>query len=178
MKEFSKEFQAKMVTKLLLPDGPTVLQLSQESGVSKSALYKWLNHYRKTRDSAKDMVVSTEDAAVSEFSNKTRPQNWSAEEKFKAIVETEPMTEEDIGIYCRKKGIYSHNLVTWKKAIIDGLKPSCNKEYRAESQKLQKEIKVLTKDLNRKDKALAETSALLILKKKANLIWGEAKDDI
>ena len=32
--------------------------------------------------------------------------------------------------------------------------------------------KELERDLNRKDKALAETTALLVLKKKADLIWG------
>jgi len=37
--------------------------------------------------------------------------------------------------------------------------------------------KKLESELRRKDKALAEASALLILKKKANLIWGESEDD-
>jgi hypothetical protein len=61
--------------------------------------------------------------------------------------------------------------------IIDGLKPSANKEQRLENLKLKAQIKELKSDLYRKDKALAETSALLVLKKKANLIWGDGKDD-
>ena len=53
------------------------------------------------------------------------------------------------------------------------------KEYklRNEMKALQKENEQLKKDLRRKDKALAETSALLVLKKKANLIWGDLEDD-
>ena len=43
--------------------------------------------------------------------------------------------------------------------------------------KLQAENRALKKDLLRKDKALAETSALLILKKKADLIWGDFEED-
>ena len=52
-----------------------------------------------------------------------------------------------------------------------------NQSRDAELKKLKAEIKLLKKELNRKDRALAETSALLILKKKANLIWGKDEDD-
>ena len=38
-------------------------------------------------------------------------------------------------------------------------------------------IRELEKELRRKDKALAETAALLVLKKKANAIWGDEDDD-
>jgi hypothetical protein len=56
------------------------------------------------------------------------------------------------------------------------MKVSVTKNSRAEVQQLKAELKKVQKDLNRKDKALAETSALLVLKKKANLIWGDGED--
>ncbi len=45
-----------------------------------------------------------------------------------------------------------------------------------ETKKLRNEIKELKKDLNRKNKALAETAALLVLQKKVNAIWGSNED--
>ena len=48
------------------------------------------------------------------------------------------------------------------------------KENKAASQRIQDEMKQLKHDLNRKDKALAELTALLVLKKKADLLWGGA----
>jgi len=65
----------------------------------------------------------------------------------------------------------------WRQSIIEGLKPSVNKEQKIENIKLKTELKSLKSELNRKDRALAETTALLVLKKKANLIWGDEKDD-
>ena len=87
------------------------------------------------------------------------------------------MTDEDIGAYCRKNGIYASHLIEWRQLIVEGLKPSANKEQRQENIKLKTRVKRLESELNRKDRALAETSALLILKKKANLIWGEGKEN-
>ena len=40
-----------------------------------------------------------------------------------------------------------------------------------------KRIKELERELRRKDKALAETAALLVLKKKAQAIWGDREDE-
>jgi len=53
---------------------------------------------------------------------------------------------------------------------------SSKKQSEAEKQ-LRKENSALRKDLNRKEKALAETAALLVLKKKAQAIWGEPEED-
>ena len=180
MTTYSQEFQEKMVEKLLCPDGPTVIQLTKESGVSKSALYKWLKNFNqkasnKIEASTVKMTVNSDKP-----SNKNvpiRPQNWSAVDKLNAINVTLSMTDEEIGLYCRENGIYSRHLMEWRQSIIEGLKPSVNKEQKIENIKLKTELKSLKSELNRKDRALAETTALLVLKKKANLIWGDEKDD-
>ena len=86
------------------------------------------------------------------------------------------MTEEQIGAYCREHGIYTNHLDRWRAELIAGLKPSIQKEQKAENLQLKSKVKALTKELVRKEKALAETSALLVLKKKANALWGDEKD--
>lgn len=167
MATYSQEFKEKMVAKLLHPEGLTVIQLSKDSGVSRPTLNKWLKKFRpSTFDTRGTKSMTTKDSKM------IRPQNWSAEAKLNAVIQTSTMTEEAIGSYCREYGLYSHHLEQWRKSLIDGLKPSIRKEQKAENVKLQATIKALRSDLNRKEKALAETSALLVLKKKAHLIWG------
>jgi len=168
---YSKEVCDKMVAKLLLPDGPTVIELSKKSGISKTALYKWLRKH-KNITITKERNMKQQNTTIP-----IRPQNWSSVDKLNAVITTSSMTEEEIGAYCRQNGIYSNNLANWRRAMIEGLKPSINKEQKVENFKLKSEIKSLKSELTRKEKALAETSALLILKKKANLIWGDGKDD-
>ena len=90
-----------------------------------------------------------------------------------AVLEYERLEEEQRGQYLREKGLHAVHLERWKQSIIEGLKtPKRNKQ-----DPQTKKIKELEKELRRKDKALAETAALLVLKKKAQAIWGEPEDE-
>ena len=51
------------------------------------------------------------------------------------------------------------------------------KEAKEKEQEYKKKTRNLEKDLRRKEKALAETAALLVLKKKVQEIWGEPEDE-
>jgi len=72
-------------------------------------------------------------------------------------------------------------LEEWKseciKSFKTGFKDSDNNKQRSKEKELEKEIKSLEKELNRKDKALSETAALLVLKKKAQAIWGDPEEE-
>jgi len=92
--------------------------------------------------------------------------NHTAEDKFKAILETNNLTEDKLGVYCRENGIYSTNLDEWKLQCLSGFEPIAKNEYRSKYLNLEKDHKKLKSELNRKDKALAEASSLLILQKK------------
>ena len=98
---------------------------------------------------------------------------WTPEAKLKAVIETESLAEHDLGTYIRREGLYTTQLSEWRSEIIEGLgaKSPFAKDERDEK------IKNLERDLLRKDRALAEASALLILQKKANLIWDKYDDD-
>ncbi len=102
-----------------------------------------------------------------------RPQDWTAEEKLDAVLDYEKLEEEKRGGYLREKGLHSVHTERWKQQIIEGL--TAPKQSKRDPR--DKRIKELEKELRRKEKALAETAALLVLKKKAQAIWGDGEDE-
>lgn len=163
-KSYSKVFKNEIIAKALLPEGPSVLQLSQELSLSKSTIYKWI---RKSNGCRK-MTKSKNDNDSSSNINK-----WSDEKKFQAVFKTMNYTDQEISEYCRTNGIYRKDLISWKKKMIEGLSTHKKAIDRKELQKSKAKTKELEKDLRKKDKALAEVSALLILKKKVMKLFEE-----
>ena len=107
-----------------------------------------------------------------------RPQDRTAEEKLNIIIEYENLPEERRGQYLRKEGLYAENIASWRKQLEAALSPSKKMPIKDSGRpEDRRKIKELERELMRKDKALAETTALLVLKKKANLIWGTGEDE-
>jgi transposase len=89
------------------------------------------------------------------------------------------MTELELSAYCRTKGLYPEQTQQWKAACIEGNQSSehlRNKDKQTSKQD-KKRTKELERELRRKDKALAETAALLVLRKKLNALWENGEDD-
>ncbi len=148
----------------MLPKAKSVGQVSRETGVSKQSLYNWRNKYRKEGK-----------AVPADGSN---PENWSGENKLAVVIEVAGLNEQELSEYCRRKGLYAEQIARWREAAIIGNEPKGvrSKAERQELQKERKKSRSLEKELKRKEKALAEAAALLILKKKAQAIWGEDED--
>ena len=104
-----------------------------------------------------------------------RPQDWSAEEKLAAVLEAAALSDEELGAFLRSKGIHVAQLQEWRELMLSGLNPAS--VQRSNKKTETKRVRELEKELRRKDKALAETAALLVLKKKAQAIWGDEDDD-
>ena len=102
-----------------------------------------------------------------------RPQDWKAEEKLAAVLEYEKLEEEKRGGYLREKGLHSIHIERWKEEIVEGLKFSKSKKKDSRDRR----IRELEKELGRKEKALADAAALLVLKKKADNIWGDGEEE-
>lgn len=98
-------------------------------------------------------------------------------ERFKHLKATFGQGGVVIGAYCRKHGLYPHQLTQWEAEFMTNNAPISKQQPNAEIKALQAEVSGLKKTILRKDKVLAETMALLILKKKATQIWGESEDD-
>ncbi len=160
---YTEGFKESMVKRMTIPGGIGVTSLSKESGICTATLFRWKRDYGKVDRTNKLM-------------GKRRPQDWSAEEKLKAIGETAKLSEEDLGLYLRREGLHSSHLEQWRSDFVEGLTRLREKPKRIVSED-KKKIKELEREVRRKDKALAEATALLILKKKAALIWGEVEED-
>ena len=107
------------------------------------------------------------------------PENWSPEDKFAVVLETAALNEAELAEYCRKKGLFAEQITEWKQACIRGNLSAAEqaKIARDQARAARKENKELKRELRKKEKALAETAALLVLRKKANAIWGEGEDE-
>lgn len=106
-------------------------------------------------------------------------EEWTSEDKFAVVLETAALNIAELAEYCRRKGLFAEQIAAWRVACMSANAnvPQQSRGQRAESKEDKKRIRQLEKDLQRKEKALAEAAALLILRKKAQAIWGDKEDD-
>lgn len=98
------------------------------------------------------------------------PKKRSLKEKMRVVLEADGLDGEALGALLRREGITSAELTDWQ-----DLGEESNLERDAKGSK--KRIRELERDLRRKDKALAETAALLVLEKKLKQLWGTAPSE-
>jgi transposase-like protein len=106
-----------------------------------------------------------------------RPQDWSLEERLEMLIACGSLSKDELSKRCRREGLYSHHIKQWKLEFASGNTQSQPSKLVSDTKNLRHENKELKKQLNRKDKALAETAALLVLQKKVNAIWGSDEDN-
>lgn len=100
----------------------------------------------------------------------THRRSWSSAEKFAVVLETATMNEAERAEYARRKGLYVEEIAAWTAACRDANGALVE---RPENRVDKKRIHELERELHRKEKALAEAAALLVLRKKAQAIWGD-----
>jgi transposase-like protein len=160
-KRYTEEFKESVVKRMMSPNPVTVSQLVRETGVSDVTLYKWRKDYR-----ARGVAVPADNS---------KPENWSSEDKLAVVIETAALNEVQLSEYCRRKGLYAEQVEQWKAAALSGYQHNeqGKKEKARNRQDDKKKIRELESALRRKEKALAETAALLVLSKKCEAIWGD-----
>ncbi len=159
-----------MVQRMTGPDAVSARSLAREVGVASTTLSNW------QRRAGRILAMSKKNDS-GKF--KQPPNDRPAEEKLRLVVEAARLSDEELGAFLRREGVHEHHLIAWRRSILDALGTSsgASKKGRRGSPVDTKKIKVLEKELRRKEKALAEAAALLVLKKKADAIWGDEDDD-
>lgn len=154
-----------ILNKMLSPHPPTIVALSKQEGISEATLYNWRKQLRQ------------EGRPVPEHDRTS--ENWSAQTKFAVVVETAAFTEIELAEYCRSKGLYPDQVKAWRNAAIESQDSSlqAGAAHQQQGRDYRKQIKRLERDLARKEKALAEAAALLILQKKMRALWEGGEDE-
>ena len=161
---YSLERRSAVLKRMLPPNNVAIRQLSREEGISEGALYMWRAEAR-----GKGQLLPDADAGA---------EGWPSRDKFAAVLETAALNETDLAEYCRKRGLYPAQIATWRAACEqanDWERTSAARLGRATKEE-KKRVKDLERELARKDRALAETAALLVLRKKVSAIWGGGED--
>ncbi len=107
-----------------------------------------------------------------------RPQDWTPEEKLAVVLEASGLTEADLGEFLRQKGLHEAVLAEWRTTALAALGGAAGKAERKAAAQATQRLRKLESELRRKDKALAEAAALLVLKKKAQALWGDEDEDM
>lgn len=168
---YSGKFKDRMVRRMAEPSGVSASALAREVGVSKSTLCRWL----------RDSVIGVSDRNDVEDKPVRGKLGLSPLEKAALVIEADKLDGEQLGAFLRRNGLHESDLGEMRQWLGERLDPVETRREKAAARKAQlaqqKRIKTLERELHRKDKALAEAAALLILQKKAREIWGDADDD-
>ena len=164
MKPYPEERKEALVRRMMPPENTPVSALARETGITEQTLYTW-------RRQAKGQGL----AVPGDGKN---PEGWSSEDKFAVVLETAPLNAAELAAYCRRKGLYPEQVAAWAACQAANANAAEQaREQRQQSKEDRQRIRQLEKELQRKEKALAEAAALLILRKKAQAIWEENEDD-
>lgn len=154
-----------ILIKMMSPNALPIADMAKQEGISEATLYNWRTKLRQ-----QGRPVPTPE------SNST---HWTAQTKFAIIVETASMNEAELAEYCRGKRLYPEQVKAWRDIAVSA--QNGHAADQAEQQKItqsyQKKIKELQREVDRKNKALAEAAALLVLQKKLRALWDEGEDE-
>ena len=161
---YSNELKESILRRLLPPNSESISKVAREEGISEQTLRNWRDKARKEGRPAPGKESTTEE--------------WSPQDKFLVVVETTGFNESELAEYARQKGLYVEQIKSWRDACMNANGGVAKEAARLnrELKESEKERRKLEKEVQRKDKALAEAAALLVLSKKANAIWGEPED--
>jgi transposase-like protein len=165
VKSYSAELKESLLRRMMSPENKIVSELARETGITEQTLYTWRRQLKNQG------IAVPGDGKNSE--------QWSSEDKFAVVLETATMSAAELAEYCRRKGLFAEQIAAWRQACRSANANAAQtaKGQREQSKGDQKRIRALEKELNRKEKALAEVAALLVLRKKAQAIWGEEAED-
>lgn len=167
---YSEKFKLRMVQRLASPNAPSAMSLSREVGVPQPTLSLWLRRARRLSAMKRE---PREDTNPSEPKS---PKSWSAEQKYRLVLEAATLADADLGEFLRKQGLHLAQLEEWRRVAAEAAKAALTpgrKQSHGQSKIDSRRIRELERELHRKDKALAEMAALIALKKKLELLWGD-----
>lgn len=158
--QYPNSLKERMIQRMAAGERISAMELARESGIAQPTLSRWLREA--------SMVSSMSKPKAS----RKHTSRWSPEEKFRIIVESQKVGAENLGEFLRKHGLHAAQLAQWQKASLAALSGPASSEQ-ARSTAERNKIKALEREILRKDRALAEVTALLALQKKVRALLGD-----
>lgn len=155
---YTQEFKEQAILKVLQRGDKTIQAIADELNLNLFTLKEWL---RKSR------------ATMTHDTTQKRLGDWTRAQRFQALMQSAALQGEALHSFCREQGIFRHHLEAWKAEFIKETQQAENSRKSSSDKSLRDENAQLKKQLYRKDKALAEASALLVLQKKFQAFWEE-----
>jgi transposase-like protein len=163
----SPEFKEQAMSKARQRGSRTLVQVAEELNMPIQTLKGWLKTPRQGHV----------EAGMPSGLPQSRPAGqWSGAERLLALNESHGLSGADLHAWCREKGLFDHQLKAWREAFCSSAAPESAQERRAskaELKSLQGKHEVLQRELRRKERALAEAAALLVLQKKFQALLGD-----
>ena len=149
----------------LPPYNYSIRRISSELRVAVGTVHKW-------REKLKD-------EGLLEEQEKPNNDEFTAEQIFAIVIQTATMSEAELASYCRENGLYVEQVKAWRISSIQVHQPQKESKHKQDAERRadRKKIRELEKELARKEKALAETAALLVLREKLDALWENSEDD-
>jgi transposase-like protein len=154
---YGQAFKDRVVARLLPPHSASVDEVSREVGVGAQTLERW-------RSDALSMPA--------------RERAWTGPARLDAVIATAAMDEAARSAWCREHGVYPQHLSQWRQHALQALgEPEEARASPLQTKQDRRRIKDLERELLRKDKALAETAALLVLSRKLEAIFNNNRGE-
>ena len=150
---YSTARQAAVLAQMLPPNNMPLGRLAKAAGISAGTLAKW-------RAEARAKGHFLPDA-------KAGPAGWTSEDKLAAVIEAASLNETELGEYCRRRGLYAEQLAVWREACAraNDWDRAASRQIARETREANKRVQQLERELARKEQALAEAAARMILRK-------------
>lgn len=152
-----------------LETGNSICGTAKAAGIPVTTLHRWVQQAK---------LGSMSGSSRNKKRKPGRPRRsskWAAEEKLRLLNEASALEGEDLGAFMRREGLHEADLTTMRTAALEGLAPPV-KQHGPTAE--EKRISKLESELRRKDKALAEAAALLVLQKKFRALMEEEGNDM
>jgi len=164
---YAAEFKEQALAKARQRGTRTLESVANELSMSLGTLKQWLKVPRKKKGSTQ---------AVEPLPLGVSTSAWTADQRMQALLESYALSGTALHAWCREKGLFEHQLTQWRDGFCSpaGSVSPESRESKAALRELQGKCDLLQRDLLRKDRALAEAAALLVLQKKFRaLLEGE-----
>jgi transposase-like protein len=162
MSRYSKEKQDHALSLMGPPHNLSVAEVAKRTGVTEPTLYAW----RKQARAAGRAVPG----------DGSQPDDWKPEDKFAMVVETLGLAESELAEYCRRKGIFVEQILQWRSACMQANSTAPDRNAATALAEERRRSRQLEKELTRKERALAEAAALLVLSRKLEALRNKGED--